>query len=241
MKIYNKNIYWQKLVDNENSNTRSDSSVEGLIDTYHYIFNCANNTIDYVSDTFEFVTGRKKSRFSISTFLDMIHPDDIEHYFLCEERSQQFSNSLSFGEHFRYRMDYAYRIQKQDGSYMTIRQQRQAIDINAQGHLTKTCIMHQKIQEVPGLPVNDYYVFDKVKNELVDTNNVFNLTKREQHIFDLIRDGLSSNEIADKLNLSRHTVDTHRKNILKRTNTKNFFALQMKFNSVNESMISLAR
>ncbi|WDF70718.1 helix-turn-helix transcriptional regulator [Sphingobacterium oryzagri] len=101
--------------------------------------------------------------------------------------------------------------------------------------------MHQKIQEVPGLPINDYYVFDKVKNELVDTNNVFNLTKREQHIFDLIRDGLSSNEIADKLNLSRHTVDTHRKNILKRTNTKNFFALQMKFNSVNESMTSLAR
>ncbi|WP_428985368.1 PAS domain-containing protein [Sphingobacterium oryzagri] len=156
MKIYNKNIYWQKLIDNENSNTRSHSSVEGIIDTYHYIFNCANNTIDYVSDTFEFVTGRKKSRFSISTFLDMIHPDDIEHYFLCEERSQQFSNSLSFGEHFRYRMDYAYRIQKQDGSYMTIRQQRQAIDINAQGHLTKhvSCIKKfRKCRDCPSTTI----------------------------------------------------------------------------------------
>jgi len=46
------------------------------------------------------------------------------------------------------------------------------------------------------------------------------LTKREEEILILILEEITSSEIAAKLNLSVRTVDTHRKNILRKTNCK---------------------
>lgn len=47
------------------------------------------------------------------------------------------------------------------------------------------------------------------------------LTKREKEVLKLIYEGLSSAEIADKLFISHHTVETHRKNLLSKTGSKN--------------------
>ena len=44
----------------------------------------------------------------------------------------------------------------------------------------------------------------------------FNITRREMEILYLIREGLSSQQIADKLFLSVLTVDTHRKHIMQK-------------------------
>jgi DNA-binding NarL/FixJ family response regulator len=46
------------------------------------------------------------------------------------------------------------------------------------------------------------------------------LTKRETQVFQLMRSGLSSSEIAENLSISRNTVDTHRRNILKKLKVK---------------------
>lgn len=47
------------------------------------------------------------------------------------------------------------------------------------------------------------------------------LTKREKEIIRLISDGLTNNEIADKLYLSPRTIETHRKNLLQKLQVKN--------------------
>lgn len=47
------------------------------------------------------------------------------------------------------------------------------------------------------------------------------LSQRELSVLHLVTKGLSSKEIADKLFISKHTVDTHRRNILHKTNCKN--------------------
>ena len=44
------------------------------------------------------------------------------------------------------------------------------------------------------------------------------ITLREQEILKLMAQGMSSKNIADALNLSFHTVQTHRKNILRKLN-----------------------
>jgi len=51
------------------------------------------------------------------------------------------------------------------------------------------------------------------------------LTKREKEILILICDGLTNNEIADKLFISNRTVDNHRANLLSKTITKNTASL----------------
>lgn len=47
------------------------------------------------------------------------------------------------------------------------------------------------------------------------------LSEREIEIIKLISDGLTNKEIADRLYLSTHTINTHRKNIMGKLNIKN--------------------
>jgi DNA-binding CsgD family transcriptional regulator len=47
------------------------------------------------------------------------------------------------------------------------------------------------------------------------------LTKREKEILKLIAEGLSSQEIADKLFISLRTVETHRLNLNQKLDVKN--------------------
>jgi DNA-binding NarL/FixJ family response regulator len=51
------------------------------------------------------------------------------------------------------------------------------------------------------------------------------LTKREIEIIQAIADGLVNKEIGDKLNISKRTVDVHRRNILAKIPVKSFSAL----------------
>lgn len=47
------------------------------------------------------------------------------------------------------------------------------------------------------------------------------LTSREKILIDLLSQGFSSKQIAHELNISRNTIENHRKNMLKKTRTKN--------------------
>jgi DNA-binding CsgD family transcriptional regulator len=51
------------------------------------------------------------------------------------------------------------------------------------------------------------------------------LSKREKEVLCMMVDGFCSKEIADKLSLSENTVVNHRKNMLKKTNSKNVASL----------------
>lgn len=51
------------------------------------------------------------------------------------------------------------------------------------------------------------------------------LTKREVEVIQLIADGLVNKEIAEKMNISKRTVDTHRRNILSKIPAKSFSSL----------------
>lgn len=51
------------------------------------------------------------------------------------------------------------------------------------------------------------------------------LTKREREIIKLIADGMTNQEIADRLFISPRTVDTHRSNIMQKLDVKNTAAL----------------
>jgi DNA-binding CsgD family transcriptional regulator len=47
------------------------------------------------------------------------------------------------------------------------------------------------------------------------------ISRREQEIIYFISRGYTSRKIASELNISEYTVNTHRKNILRKTGTKN--------------------
>jgi DNA-binding NarL/FixJ family response regulator len=60
-----------------------------------------------------------------------------------------------------------------------------------------------------------------------------NISKREIEIVGLITQGLTSQEIADRLHLSTYTVNTHRRNILRKLELKNTAMLVQYARSMN--------
>ena len=65
--------------------------------------------------------------------------------------------------------------------------------------------------------------FIKISRMCIDISN--SITPREREILSLLSLGLNSKEISEKLFLSPHTVDYHRRQLLKKTNSKNIAQL----------------
>jgi DNA-binding CsgD family transcriptional regulator len=61
----------------------------------------------------------------------------------------------------------------------------------------------------------------------VKINPLFALSNRELEIIQLISQELNNDEIAKKLAISKRTVETHRKNIFKKTKVKSVVGLVM--------------
>jgi DNA-binding NarL/FixJ family response regulator len=69
-----------------------------------------------------------------------------------------------------------------------------------------------------------YHVIQKIKHRESESK-LANLSKREKEILFKICEGLSNQEIADTLFISKRTVDKHRANLLGKTNSKNTASL----------------
>lgn len=110
---------------------------------------------------------------------------------------------------------------------------KKMMQLGAMGYVTKNSSKEEMISAIMEVSNGKKYVCDEVKNilaeqELENKNthpDMNDLTQREIDIVQLIKDGLSSREIAEKLEVSLKTVEVHRHNILKKLNLKNTAAL----------------
>ena len=73
----------------------------------------------------------------------------------------------------------------------------------------------------------------KRQHEIETQENVFILTKREKEIIELLAKEYTNEKIAEELNISYRTVETHRKNIMQKTNSHNLAGLLKYFYSSN--------
>jgi len=57
------------------------------------------------------------------------------------------------------------------------------------------------------------------------TKEKLNFSKREMQVLDLVKDGLSSREIAQVLTMSEDTVESYRRNMIKKAGAKNMIVV----------------
>lgn len=77
-----------------------------------------------------------------------------------------------------------------------------------------------QINESPETIINSIYKQVNITMQNTDTTISEQITERETDVLKLLVKGLSNKEIADKLNISIHTVISHRKNIIQKTGIK---------------------
>ncbi|MFZ1532515.1 MAG: response regulator transcription factor [Chitinophagaceae bacterium] len=116
-------------------------------------------------------------------------------------------------------------------SYIT-----QMIQNGASGYLIKSASKEEIEEAILSVHEGKLYMSLDISLSAFDKqeiNNVPILSSREKEVLDLIADGFTNPQIAEKLFLSLHTVDSHRKNLLTKfgiNNTASLIKLAAKYN-----------
>lgn len=104
-------------------------------------------------------------------------------------------------------------------------------DADISGYVLKNIGKKELVKALEKIYNNGIYFSDEVLQEMTKAsekkreNEEVNLTTREIEIIRLIEKELSNRQIAEKLYLSERTVETHRKNIFRKTNTASVIGL----------------
>ncbi len=107
---------------------------------------------------------------------------------------------------------------------------RSLIEVGVDGYILKNSGKKELLSALQALSKGEPYFGKEItrtimksyqKSRVFDNPMEIELTSREKEIIQLIGDGLNTAEIGEKLFLSTHTINTHRKNILSKLNVKN--------------------
>lgn len=88
----------------------------------------------------------------------------------------------------------------------------------ASGYIMKNSSLKKVLEAIRIVAKNGVFYDDAITSKDTLTNEDIMLSTREKEILRLIGEGKSSQEIADLLFIGKTTVDTHRKNILRKLN-----------------------
>ncbi|HAH56016.1 MAG TPA: LuxR family transcriptional regulator [Flavobacterium sp.] len=179
------------------------------------------------------ILGYAKEDFTPENIVANIHPDDVSFFVNFENTTTEFFKKLPIEKIQKYKVRYDYRIKKANGEYMRILQQVITIEHADDGGILRTLGMHTDITHLKKenksslsfIGLDGEPSFYDVKSENIIDESPEILTKREKEILTYIANGYKSKEISNLLCIEKATVDTHRKNILKRTNCNSFFEL----------------
>ena len=106
---------------------------------------------------------------------------------------------------------------------------KQIMRSGASGYLLKNADQQAIITAIKQVVNGEEFIDESIKKILIQESlsgqrrSLFDipLTKREKEILQLIADGLSNQEVADKLFISLRTVETHRFNLTQKLDVKN--------------------
>ena len=152
----------------------------------------------------------------------LVHPDDLEVVRRIDKKVWEFLDTLPEEEKLTYKYIYEMRILDR-GKYVRMIYQTRLLAFKDDNFLAMGMI-----DLAPEQSANTSVRF-QIKNCLTDEVVPFAiesatdvlLTPREREILALAKEGMFSKEISEKLNISIHTVNRHRQNILEKLQVDN--------------------
>ncbi len=110
-------------------------------------------------------------------------------------------------------------------SYQTSVLIKKALSLGVEGYLLKDATKNDWLEALSSIGEGKIYLSKSIRHfheeNVFDTDNfsqITSLSEQEKRIIKLIINGLEEKKIAENLFISKHTVHTHKKNILKKLN-----------------------
>ena len=165
-----------------------------------------------VSNAFDAIPFLKKNKTDV-ILLDINLPD-ISGIDLCKKIHKEFPQIKIIGI-----------STFSDRSYIS-----RMIENGASGYLIKSASATEIAEAIDTVLKEKMYLSVSMEHiakplSIIPSDNLPALTKREKEILQLISEGFTNNQIAEKLFISSLTVDSHRKNLLTKLNVNNTASL----------------
>ena len=208
--------------------------------SYMYIVNLHNFELEYVSESVEIFVDKEVADIDLKDLMKTVLPEEIEKIKLTSKVVADFYTSFLDKESaLDYKNMFSYRMKDASGKLRTMLYQAIPLSVLENGmpeHVLciQTDVSHLKLRSTNSVSfVNieggkcyfnvdvsagkfDLSSCESEKDQLAEL-----FSNREKQIVNDLARGLSAQEIASKLNLSPHTVKTHRKNILQKSGCGN--------------------
>jgi len=157
---------------------------------------------------------------------EYVHPDDVEKVLSISVIAMKAGDMVDFFPDKLMRFSIDYRILNAQGKYIRIVRQTTMLEKTGDNKLY-TSLAHcfdisnyKKEGEIEfswdGVGKDVFYDLLRKEWPVSFQKNNSSLTYREDQIYNLCLKGFSSKQISDKLCISIHTINTHRKNIKKK-------------------------
>lgn len=184
----------------------------------------------YVSDTYSQLFGydmKELKKDDMGYFNSRIHPDDIVKLHTNGLEMMDFILSLDPMLRSDYKFINEYRILGSNDNFVRVIEQHQVMELDVNGNVW----LALSILDLSPNQDDDKGVKSQLFNfrtgklipviAAVGSTNDSALTKKEKEVLRLVKDGLLSKEISNKLSISIHTVNTHRQRILVKLDADN--------------------
>jgi len=202
------------------------------------LFDFTENKILYQKG-FDSVFGYKNAKFDMDFIFSRYHPEDAPFIKnIVKELVLQLID-ITIPEYSGI-LNISYRIKKADGSYARVMSNTIVYQTDDNDKVLNVLIRYTDISfthesdAVEWAVDQTYMDLDKIQYEVYG-EGMFIFTSREFEVIGRMFEGDSNHDIAIKLHISKHTVATHRKNILFKSNCSDITQLQLfcKRNGIN--------
>ena len=195
------------------------------------IFEASRLNYLYISDKMEQLLGYESNDYlhgGLCYMLSKIHADDLPAILEVFEKEIDYINGLAPDQRLEHRSSYDYRIQKADGTFIRVLQRNLILNLDQNNNISHLLLVFTDISHLKKDNSKILYIINKSDSSLTYIYSLADrrmikdtfLSKREIEILKLLGKGYSSKEVAEELFISIHTVETHRRNMLEKTNIK---------------------
>jgi len=192
-----------------------------------FVFDCFTHKFVYASDLALDIFGLKVEDFlrdGHDPAFSLMHPDDIELLVLTRKKVYKMFQAIPVEEIKDYKLVHEFRLRNLQGRYVRITEQEQVIELDENGAIWLMLSVFNIDAGNENEPVRSHiYNFSKGEQIFVELSETLEepLTPREIEILKLIRGGLFSKEISDRLGISINTVNVHRQKIFNKLGVEN--------------------
>lgn len=209
---------------------------------YFLLFDIYGGEISEASQEVTGVLGYPPTELDMNRFMESIHPQDKPYFLSFEQNVTAFLKDIAIDKVGQYKIQYDLRLKRKDDRYARLLIQYVLVNYDEHNlyhsfhihtditHIKSSGKPHCSIIGFDGEP--SYYNIEE-KAIVKPAKTIF--TKRERQVLKKIVEGCNSQQMADELCVSIHTINAHRKNILAKAEVQT--PLQLVKKAINENWI----